>query len=334
MPRVSIIAPVYKTEAYLDQCVKSVLAQTFEDYELILVDDGSPDNCPMMCDFWAEVDSRVKVIHKGNGGVSSARNAGLDAAQGEYVTFLDTDDFWSDDFLRNAVEIAEEANLDVYLAGSVFWKSEKKQQTYVIDHTITWDSSQLDEQILCQLLEKSYISSCWGMLLRADYIKQSYFESGCTFGEDLRFVFSLIERSGRMMADTKASYYYRDNQESATKQFDEKKIKDVVATYIFLNDFAHKRQFAHLKRMVENRWVVDCIYIQNLILGSSQPFCVQYRRLRLLRGNLRLRKLVLQSGEAQERIAIKAPGVYLVRRALRVRSEKMNRRSTGNKNDT
>lgn len=97
----SIIIPCYKVEKYLRQCVDSVLVQTFEDYEVIIVDDGSPDGCPAICDEYAIKDNRVKVIHKENGGLSDARNAGLDVAHGEYVMFLDSDDWWDDkDALR------------------------------------------------------------------------------------------------------------------------------------------------------------------------------------------------------------------------------------------
>lgn len=92
-PLVSVIVPVYKVEDYLDKCVKSIVAQTYENLEIILVDDGSPDNCPSMCDSWAQKDSRIKVIHKENGGVSSARNSALDAAAGDYICFVDSDDF-------------------------------------------------------------------------------------------------------------------------------------------------------------------------------------------------------------------------------------------------
>ena len=88
----SVIVPIYKIEKYLSRCIDSVLAQTFGDYELILVDDGSPDNSPKLCDKWAEKDKRVKVIHKPNGGVSSARNEGLKVAKGEYICFCDSDD--------------------------------------------------------------------------------------------------------------------------------------------------------------------------------------------------------------------------------------------------
>ena len=91
-PEISVIVPVYRVEKYLNDCIDSILAQTFTDFELILVDDGSPDSCPALCDAAAERDNRVRVIHKQNGGVSTARNAGLDAAQGNWIGFVDSDD--------------------------------------------------------------------------------------------------------------------------------------------------------------------------------------------------------------------------------------------------
>ena len=95
MPKLSIIVPVYKVEQYINKCIDSILNQTFTDFELILVDDGSPDNCGKICDEYAQKDERVRVIHKENGGVSSARNLGIDEAKGEYVSFIDPDD-WID----------------------------------------------------------------------------------------------------------------------------------------------------------------------------------------------------------------------------------------------
>ena len=91
-PLISVIVPVYQVEQYLDRCVSSILEQTYDHLEVILIDDGSPDSCPRLCDEWAEKDPRVRVIHQENGGVSSARNAGLDAATGDYIAFVDSDD--------------------------------------------------------------------------------------------------------------------------------------------------------------------------------------------------------------------------------------------------
>lgn len=100
-PLISVIVPIYNVEKYLNRCIVSIVNQTYKNLEIILVDDGSPDNCPKMCDAWAEKDSRIKVIHKPNGGLSSARNAGMDVMQGQYVIFIDSDDYLE----LNAVEI-------------------------------------------------------------------------------------------------------------------------------------------------------------------------------------------------------------------------------------
>ena len=97
MALISVIIPVYKVEEYLENCIQSVIKQTVSDLEIILVDDGSPDQCPEICDLWADKDSRIKVIHKENGGLSDARNAGLDIAQGEYLSFVDSDDWIAPD---------------------------------------------------------------------------------------------------------------------------------------------------------------------------------------------------------------------------------------------
>ena len=97
---ISVIIPVYKVEKYLCRCVDSVLEQTYTNMEIILVDDGSPDNCPVMCDEYARQDSRVKVIHQENAGLSGARNAGIDMAQGQWLAFVDSDDYLAADFLE------------------------------------------------------------------------------------------------------------------------------------------------------------------------------------------------------------------------------------------
>ena len=112
-PRVSIIVPVYKVEPYLAECVESLLRQTYREIEIILVDDGSPDNCGAMCDAYALRDSRVKVIHQENQGLSVARNSGLDIAAGEYVAFIDSDDFASEDYIACLLKNAIENNADM-----------------------------------------------------------------------------------------------------------------------------------------------------------------------------------------------------------------------------
>ena len=115
MPTISVIVPVYKVEPYLHRCVDSILAQTFTDFELILVDDGSPDNCPAICDEYAKKDSRVHVIHQKNGGLSAARNAGICVAKGNYLFFADSDDVVPEDCLRQLKKACDEQHADIAL---------------------------------------------------------------------------------------------------------------------------------------------------------------------------------------------------------------------------
>jgi len=110
---VSVIVPIYKVEEYLEDCIESIINQTYKNIEIILVDDGSPDNCGKMCDEYALKDERIKVIHKENGGLSSARNAGLDIARGEYISFIDSDDYISKNFIKNLMKVMTEYNVEV-----------------------------------------------------------------------------------------------------------------------------------------------------------------------------------------------------------------------------
>ena len=114
---ISIVIPVYKVEKYLDRCVQSVVEQSYKNLEIILVDDGSPDNCPVMCDEWANKDKRIKVIHKQNGGVSSARNAGLEIATGKYLQFIDSDDYIDKDYTERLLSGYDGGDFDLSCGG-------------------------------------------------------------------------------------------------------------------------------------------------------------------------------------------------------------------------
>lgn len=119
MPLFSVIIPIYKVENYLSECIESILSQTYTDFELILVDDGSPDNCDKICDAYAAQDNRIRVIHKENGGVTSARLAGAEAAVGEYIVCIDGDDWVSPDYLEQFAEHIRECHPDILCCGFV-----------------------------------------------------------------------------------------------------------------------------------------------------------------------------------------------------------------------
>lgn len=129
---VSVIVPVYKVEKYLERCILSIVNQTYKNLEIILVDDGSPDGCPGICDEWALKDSRIRVIHRENGGLSAARNSGIDAAQGDYIALVDSDDFIAEDFIDTLLTACKETGSDMaqcryeYVAGDRLTKDKEK----------------------------------------------------------------------------------------------------------------------------------------------------------------------------------------------------------------
>ena len=172
-PLVSVIIPVYKVEPYLRQCVDSVLAQTYTDFEVILVDDGSPDGCPAICDEYAEKDCRVKVIHKENGGLSDARNAGINIACGEYALFVDSDDFISKEFLENLLRMAEEYNLDIVEGKTVYYENALVSEVFHLNHDeyVFFNNDDVYEFYL-----KTYqIVSAWNKLIKRSLLSEVRF---------------------------------------------------------------------------------------------------------------------------------------------------------------
>ena len=117
--KISVIIPVYKVEKYLNKCVESVINQTYKNLEILLVDDGSPDKCPEMCDAWAKKDSRIKVIHKQNGGVADARNIGIENATGKYIAFIDSDDYLNKTMYQKLFEKITTTNSDICMCGFI-----------------------------------------------------------------------------------------------------------------------------------------------------------------------------------------------------------------------
>lgn len=158
-PQISVIVPVYKAEKYLRRCVDSILAQTFKDFELLLIDDGSPDNSGLICDEYAKADSRVRVIHKENGGVSSARQTGLDNAKGEYIIHADPDDWVEPDMLQELYEKAHESNADMVICD--FYENSRNEQRYIKQQPSRKDRSTVLHELLQQLH-----GSCWNKLVR------------------------------------------------------------------------------------------------------------------------------------------------------------------------
>lgn len=181
MPAISVIIPVYRVERYLDACVASVVAQTFRDLEIVLVDDGSPDGCPALCEAWARKDPRIRVVHRENGGLSAARNSGLAVATGQFVTFLDADDTLEPDTLRQAWEAQQAHNAEMVIINLVY-VDENDQPLGKPDFTIFRDEV-LDEDGVWQRYfalgeQKVYYAIACSKLIKADLFRELRFREG------------------------------------------------------------------------------------------------------------------------------------------------------------
>lgn len=215
---ISIIVPVYNTEQYLDECVTSVVSQSYNNLEIILVDDGATDQSPQKCDQWARKDNRIKVIHKENGGLSDARNAGLDNATGEYITFCDSDDILANDTIDSAYGIFMRYNCDIVSYESTLYqnRTENRITYYHKDQDITLLSP---VQCLKGMLEVTYDCSCCNKLFKRSIIGSHRFIKGLT-NEDILFFFDILPTCANDIIHLNKEFYkYRINLNGITHTF-------------------------------------------------------------------------------------------------------------------
>lgn len=221
MVRISVIVAVYKAEAYLDRCLKSLQSQTFKDFEIILVDDGSPDNSGVICDKWAAEDTRIKVIHKSNGGVSTARQAGIDAAQGIYTIHVDPDDWVDSNMLEELYDCAEENGVDVLICNSLFyWGGNCDMSDWT--SMLTDDSVDTAHKILTR---ETSGSLCNKLIKRECYIKYGLHFPILNYAEDTFICVSLFMNNVKIGHLSKAYYHYEhdNNPNSLVKCFNQHK---------------------------------------------------------------------------------------------------------------
>ena len=213
MPIISIVVPVYKVEKYIRRCIDSILAQTFTDFELILVDDGSPDNCGAICDEYAAKDHRIKVIHKPNGGVSAARNTALDAATGRYIMFCDSDDFVSPEWCQVMLNAIEE-----YPSALITSEMQKVDEEASANREDCGTSDSAIEDVSYYTVYNRGLSGfTWNKIFRRDIIEQNHlrFDENRRIGEDVQFVISYCAFCESYMLIKDPLYYYVQRKSSA-----------------------------------------------------------------------------------------------------------------------
>ena len=250
--KLSIIVPVYNVEKYLSKCVDSLLAQDLlpEDYEIILVDDGSPDRCGEICDRYATEHSNIKVIHRENGGLSAARNSGIDVAQGKFIQFVDSDDFLEPNVLKSLVQKMEDEHLDIlrFNYQNVNEKYEVFEPNKVSKPFVDYCDEVCDG--LTFLIERlGYGCYAWQFMILGGLLKECYFKEGIYF-EDTEWTPRLMLKAHRVTSTVVMVYNYLLRQGSITQSVDERKKKKVLDDKLLLIDSLQEQ----MTTVVDKRW--------------------------------------------------------------------------------
>lgn len=262
--KISVIVPVYKVEPYLDKCISSIVNQTYKNLEIILVDDGSPDNCPAMCDKWAEKDSRIRVIHKTNGGLSDARNAGMAIATGELMTFVDSDDWIAPDMYEHLYQRLAEDNSDIAACGvQMVWEDKTPSRMLMRDGNCILNQ----EEAMQAIIEESWLKQpVWYKLYKTELVRDILFPVG-KYHEDVFWSYQAVGRAQRVSVSDHIGYYYLQRGGSimgagySLKRLDAVEAKVQRCAYI-------QEQFPEISALaVKDLWFT-CIYQGQLALRT------------------------------------------------------------------
>lgn len=265
-PIISVITPVYKVENYLSKCIESILNQTFKNIELIIVDDGSPDNCGEIADSFAKKDKRIKVVHKQNGGAPSARNAGIKIAQGKYFYFPDSDDWLDTNYLFDLYNTAIKTNATLTISGfTMEYYEAKKWQSYRVSvPQVNYYNQDLVRRNIQNYFNNMMVAVPWNKLYKADYIKKNNLKFPDLKWDDLHFNMEVIRNIDSVAISSSTGYhFFRSRPGSET-------------TTVFDGQLYAKRkeQFEHILS-VYNQWKINDPKIMSIIYGYYAGRLVQ-----------------------------------------------------------
>lgn len=221
---ISIIVPVYNVENYLDACMRDIMNQTYSNIEIVLVDDGSTDNSGEMCDYYARIDGRIKVIHKKNGGLSDARNEGIVQANGNYIMFVDSDDVVSYKLVEYLCKLVKDNSADIAICDLVHCYSNKK---IFFEEETNIELFEPEDAIVEMLYQKSFLVSATGKLFRKEYFKENLFPKGMLF-EDSAIMYRLFDKANKIVYGNAKLYGYMHREGSITTAKFSKKDCDIL----------------------------------------------------------------------------------------------------------
>ena len=266
MELISIIVPVYKVEPYLDKCIASIVNQTYRNLEIILVDDGSPDNCPAMCDAWAEKDNRIRVIHKLNGGLSDARNAGMSVATGELIAFVDSDD-WINvryvEYLHQAI-LKTGADISACDLREVYDETEMDEDPVTMPQVEVATPEDAIEDILHN---RRFRAVAWNKLYTRRLLTDEHFETN-RLHEDEFFSYRLYDKSERLAYIGVPLYYYRQRSGSIMTTFSVRHI-DALDAYLERITLIEQR-YPRLLSLDKLNFCVACLNMYDEVVTADE----------------------------------------------------------------
>ena len=274
---VSVIVPIYNAEKYLNECISSILSQSYKDFELILIDDGSTDKSQNICNEFAKKDLRITVVHQGNSGVSAARNNGLKNAKGEFVAFVDSDDYVEKNWLELLVKAITTEEADIAVCGMKIDKQER----------ILSKSSEAKENILLDLQKCGLMYSTFNKLYRRNLI-HSDFTDGLKFGEDLLFNLEYFKNIKTIAIVSQALCFYRkDNPMSATANFREDKFKDILYLYKKTHNFCETIADSNIRKKMLRKFNALHVWdylgnLQRLVESKKKSYRENYKYFKLI----------------------------------------------------
>ena len=269
---ISIIVPIYKVEKYIRQCVDSIINQTYEDIEIILVDDGSPDNCPQICDDYAKTDSRVKVIHKENGGIMSARKAGVKVATGEYIGFVDGDDWIEADMYECFANAIHQYHPDMAICEFYFsYPEEEGRSSQKLSKAFFLKEDMKRELYPTMLFKDKFYSfginpCCWSKVFKKEILEHNLNKvtTKIRIGEDAAFVYPCLLEAENIAYVDKFLYHYRINRESITKAYDINMEDTILLPYDILSKALDKDKYNFSSQL--NYYL---LYLVNMVIRNE-----------------------------------------------------------------
>lgn len=294
---ISVIVPIYKVEEYLERCIKSIVSQTYKNIEIILVDDGSPDNCPAICDEWRERDSRIKVVHKRNGGLSDARNTGIKIASGDYVVFVDSDDYIHPQFVDALYYVIKKYSADVvscdFKLVSETYSNEKMSK-------IELEKIKVKEDFI--ISQKTIGIVAWNKMYKKELFDKIQFPVG-KIHEDSGIWWKVVYYASKIVAISEILYYQYENVDSITR-------RPYTKVHMDLVDVLYA-QYVEFKKMLEDAYagqvLEDCLNMYPIIfmcMKNARTFDKEFQKI-FFQSYKQKVKIALKDGNVRKKMKIK-----------------------------